>query len=244
MSRKLLAGLLLFALVVVGVGCAQPPDSQEESGGQEPEQVVLGPQDAFDVAIGSLQRLYPDRAPASGTAWTAEEVPVTGPGGEPLVGASKMRIYSDDWEGMVHWAVVAPQYLEYVIVLRSPTLGWHWQGSVSGVGGEVSEEVPMVEMDESASTTVARDFVTQSPTFVFDGIPETLELVETTRGECPYCWVFTIGFDSAHAGYGDRTDQMLAQVITPHTAVVTVEAGVVTSAILDEAWDMLQQRML
>ena len=70
MSRKMLTVLLLFVVTVAGAGCAQPPDSQEESGGQEPEQVVLGPEDAFDVAIGSLQRLYPDRAPASGTSWT------------------------------------------------------------------------------------------------------------------------------------------------------------------------------
>jgi hypothetical protein len=39
-------------------------------------------------------------------------------------------------------------------------------------------------------------------------------------------------------------DQMLAQVITPHTARIIVEQGRVTSAIMDEKWDMLEQKLI
>jgi len=39
-------------------------------------------------------------------------------------------------------------------------------------------------------------------------------------------------------------DQMLAQVITPHTARIIIEQGRVTSAIMDEKWDMLEQKMI
>jgi hypothetical protein len=51
-------------------------------------------------------------------------------------------------------------------------------------------------------------------------------------------------FDSSHAGYGDRTGLTLAEVITPHQAVVTVEQGEVTDAVLDGEWDMLSQETL
>jgi len=245
MTRKhVLLLSMAFALVAIPVGCAETPAPQEESGGQEPERIVLGPEDAFDIAIGWLHDEYPDIAPEAGTPWTSEEMPVIGPGGQPLVGASRMRIYSDDWEGMVHWAVVAPQYLQYVIVLKSPTLGWRWTGSVTGLEGEITVEEPMSQVSAESSQMVAGTFVMNSPTFVFDGIPDTLELTDMAAARCPYCWVFTFEFDSAQAGYGDRTGQELAQVITHHTAVVTVEAGDISSAILDGQWNMLQQQTL
>ena len=39
-------------------------------------------------------------------------------------------------------------------------------------------------------------------------------------------------------------DQMLAQVITPHTARIIIEQGRVTSAIMDEKWDMLELKLI
>ena len=243
MKRRLLL-MIALALMIVSAGCAETPAPQEESEGQEPEGIILGPEDAFDIAIRWLQEEHPDIAPEAGTSWTSEEMPVFGPNGEPLVGASRIRIYSDDWEGMVHWAVVAPQYLQYVIVLKSDTLGWRWTGSVTGVEGEITIEEPLTQVSVESSEMVAGTFVMNSPTFVFDGIPDTLELTDTTTGRCPYCWVFTFEFDSAQTGYGDRTDQVLGEAITPHAAVITVEGGDVTSAILDGQWDMLKQQLL
>jgi hypothetical protein len=244
MRKHALLVTVVIALLVVPVGCAETSVPQEESGTQEPEGIVLGPEDAFDIAVGWLQEQYPDSAPEAGTPWSSEEVPVVGPSGEPLVGAAKMRIYSDEWEGMVHWAVVAPQYLQYVIVLKSPTLGWRCMVSVTGLGGEITVEEPLSQVSIESSEMLAGTFVMNSPTFIFDGIPDTLELTDTAQGRCPYCWEFTFEFNSAHTGYGDRTDQMVGEAITPHVAVITVESGDVTSAILDGAWDMLKQQML
>ena len=97
--------------------------------------------------------------------------------------------------------------------------------------------------EEQAEQT-GRDFVKNSPTFIFDGIEDTLELVETLYPDIENAWQFVYEFDSQHAGYGDRTGQMLAQVITPHQAIITVEKGQVISAIMDEKWDMLKQGMI
>jgi hypothetical protein len=65
---------------------------------------------------------------------------------------------------------------------------------------------------------------------------ETLELTGTTQTDNG--WQFTYEFDSRHAGCGDRTGEMLAQVVTHHAAVITVEEGKVTVAVMDDYWDM------
>jgi hypothetical protein len=250
-SLFLISVLAIAALVAGGCAAAAP-----EEEGTEPEEVLLTPEDALDVAVGWLQNEYPDKAPQSGTSWQVEDVEMTGPGGEPLLGASAKRIVSKDWEAMVTWQVVAPEHMEYHITLKSPTLGWYWQGTVKGLSGTITEQTPMQQMDEEMAKEVAEDFVRHSPTFVFDGIEETLTLTNTAaftrKAISPQApprdevkgWEFTFEFDSRHAGYGDRSGQAVAEVITPHTAVVTVSAMEITSAVMDGRWDMLAQEML
>jgi len=97
---------------------------------------------------------------------------------------------------------------------------------------------------EEQSRKLAEQFVRNSPTFLFDGMEETLKLVETLYPDIEESWAFIFHFESKHAGYGDRTGQVLAQVITPHEAVIAVEQGEIKSAIMDEKWDMLTQKMV
>ena len=99
-------------------------------------------------------------------------------------------------------------------------------------------------INEEGARQIAENFVRNSPTFAFDGIPETLELVETLYPDIENAWGFVFQFESRHAGYGDRTGENLAQVITPHEAHVTVQDGEVMSALMDEKWDMLVQEMV
>lgn len=100
-------------------------------------------------------------------------------------------------------------------------------------------EQPDGSLTEAESRELARTFVEQSPTYQFDGFD--LEYTQTIVLHCPYCWRFLFDFQSRHAGYGNRTGQVLAQVITPHTAEVTVINGTITSAVLDGRWNMLTQ---
>ncbi len=99
-----------------------------------------------------------------------------------------------------------------------------------------------VHLGENESFWLARKFVENSPTYRFDGYGITHK--ETVQMRCPYCWRFVFGFTSSHAGYGNRTGKMLAQVITPHSAEISVFRGRVTSAILDGKWDMIKQKFL
>jgi hypothetical protein len=98
---------------------------------------------------------------------------------------------------------------------------------------------PAITREESQR--IAEEFVKAEATFQFDGISDTLKVTSTTAaGEG---WKYTLEFDSRHAGYGDRTGQVLAEVITHHAAEITVQSGQVTAAIIDGQWDMINQRL-
>lgn len=103
--------------------------------------------------------------------------------------------------------------------------------------------VKSAPITEESSQQLAEEFVRNSPTYSFDGM--NLEHEETLYADkCDQCYTFVFTFESRHAGYGDRTGQMLAQVITPHEAHVSVENGEVVSALLDEEWDMINQELV
>lgn len=95
---------------------------------------------------------------------------------------------------------------------------------------------------EEDAEKIAESYVENSATFKFDGILDTFQLTNTVQLTAG--WQFTFRFECSHAGYGNRSGQNLAQVITPHTAVVTVANGQVTSASMDSIWDMMNQRMM
>lgn len=92
------------------------------------------------------------------------------------------------------------------------------------------------------SRRIAEEAVKNAPTYKFDGFDLEFKGSETLR--CLACWEFTFSFQSRAAGYGDRTGQMLAQVITPHTIRVTIDNGKITSLVTDRTFDELNQKFL
>jgi hypothetical protein len=99
---------------------------------------------------------------------------------------------------------------------------------------------PAVSQEQSRQR--AEEFVKLEATFRFDGMPETLKV--TDAASIAGGWKFNVIFDSRHAGHGNRSGQILADLITAHAAEITVKGGLVTSAIMDGAWDMMTQRLL
>jgi len=109
---------------------------------------------------------------------------------------------------------------------------------IAGCSG--SNETKNKERAEKLAYTT----VTNEPTFVFDGIKDTLKLLDASKLPSGDGWVFTYTYNSAHAGYGDRTGMVVAEVITPHTAVITVQNYRVVSAVMDGRWDMILQKII
>lgn len=192
---------------------------------------------ARDAALVYLETTVVDGVPEPGGDWATEDV--TSPA---LVGTSTLKFTKEGWQVNVSYPIVLPENTIYTVTVLNLQVGWRWQGTMD-FPGKVTELSLLQQITEEASQEVALDFVKNDATFRFDGIEATLKLVETTSlSRCPFCWAFTCEFDSANAGYGDRTGQMLAQVITTHRAVIVVEQLVVTSAVMDEVWDMMQQK--
>ena len=97
---------------------------------------------------------------------------------------------------------------------------------------------------------ISTDYIKDSPTFMFDGIEETLELEQfMIRETSPPQYVLTYNFNSRYAGYGDRFGQAVADVITAHRAMIIltvelVENGVsyeIDAAHIDGQWNILEQ---
>ena len=91
---------------------------------------------------------------------------------------------------------------------------------------------------------IATNFLKNSPTFTFDGMEETIEVVSVETLRMPFTWKVTLSFTSRNAGYGDRTGEMVAIVLTEHTMDIVVSNGKVLSAITDDVYDELNGVML
>ena len=231
MPRKklyLLMAILCFIILLLGA-CK---DELTHTTGQE----VKDAAGARDVAISYLHEREALDAPGVDAIWEQEDV--TPPG---LIGQAIREFTSDGWTVRVSYTIVPSEQIQYQIVVSSVQLAWHWQGTVKP-DGSVEEVSPLTQMSQESSQTIAEEFVRNSPTFAFDGIRDTLELTETLTARCPYCWSFVFEFDSRHAGYGNRTGMILAQVITHHRAVIAVEQHEIKSAVMDEKWDMITQQ--
>lgn len=90
---------------------------------------------------------------------------------------------------------------------------------------------------------IAEEWIINAPTYDHDG--SDLSFVDhVVLDSFPEQHEMTYGFISSHAGYGNRSGERPSQVVTPHTIVVRVAGGEVTSAIMDGVWDEMYQRML
>ncbi len=90
---------------------------------------------------------------------------------------------------------------------------------------------------------IAEEWIMNAPTYSYDGSNLTMEKHEILEAY-PEQHRLNYSFISRHAGYGNRSGEMVAQVITPHNIVVTVAGGEVTAAVIDGVWDERSQRML
>jgi len=100
--------------------------------------------------------------------------------------------------------------------------------------------VYVTTLDEAQIKELAKDWIQKAPTYSYDG--SGLQLVGYVRQDSdPVRHVLTYNFTSSHAGFGNRTGKVTAQVITPHTIFVTIIDSTVDSAVIDGRWDEMGQ---
>jgi len=90
---------------------------------------------------------------------------------------------------------------------------------------------------------LAKQTVKEGPTYHFDGSLLSITSIGIEKTNPP-TYTFEFKFFSSHAGYGDRSGQMVAQVLTTHTALVKVRNNEIVVFLIDDVWDELTQKSL
>lgn len=106
---------------------------------------------------------------------------------------------------------------------------------------KLQETIEYVTMlDEGQVRKLAEDWIRAAPTYAYDGSGLTFSSY-AQQGSEPVRHVLTYNFTSSHAGFGNRSGLMIAQVITPHTIRIAVVGESVDAAVIDDQWDEMGQ---
>ena len=98
-------------------------------------------------------------------------------------------------------------------------------------------------LDESQVKALAESWIPRAPTYAYDG--SDLRFVSYVQQESfPVRHVLNYTFTSSHAGYGNRSAQVTAQVITEHTIQVVIIDRTVDTAVIDGEWDEIGQFLI
>jgi hypothetical protein len=109
---------------------------------------------------------------------------------------------------------------------------FHYQGLVETFAG----------INEESSEIIARNFILNSATYMYDG--KDLEIRNIENLECRNCWAFNYEFKTDHVGYGDRSGKDLDLITEGHKIRVVVNNREITSAVIDEYWDEINQKVI
>jgi hypothetical protein len=108
---------------------------------------------------------------------------------------------------------------------------------------EITETILHIDTSLDNAEQLALEWSMAAPTYRFDGTEGSMSIIDTVVAEsCPVQYYISISFNCAQPSYGDRTGEVLAQVVTEHIARILVSSGEVRGAVIDDAWDELNQR--
>jgi spore germination protein GerM len=105
-----------------------------------------------------------------------------------------------------------------------------------------TEDSATEQVPETPKEIAESWIIDNSSTYGFDGFD--LELISEKKVVGEEAYSVTFFFNSNAAGYGDRADEMAAQVITPHLIEVVVKNGEVVSAVTDGVYDEMKGEMI
>ncbi len=94
---------------------------------------------------------------------------------------------------------------------------------------------------QEGAVHVAERYLRNMPTFSFDGIEDTVEVIGVETLRTPNTWGVSIGFTSRNGGYGDRAGQMVITALQDHITWIVVNNGKVIEAITDGVFDEINE---
>jgi len=99
----------------------------------------------------------------------------------------------------------------------------------------------LIENDSQKIIDFTKQFIMTSPTFSYDGIPDSLKIKITSADSSNTKFLLEGKFKTLHTGYGNRENSDLPEDITLHTILVSVVDEQIISAVIDNQWDELNQ---
>lgn len=104
----------------------------------------------------------------------------------------------------------------------------------------VMESFSVLWLGREDAKEFATEWVKNTPTFAYDG--RNLKLIEHTSIDNQH--TISYEFESTHGGYGNRSGEIITQVVTPHMMVLELTGAQVTGAVIDGRYDVLTQQMI
>ena len=121
-----------------------------------------------------------------------------------------------------------------LVAISATALLYDFENSPTLLNG-VSEDYPQKIIG------ITKQFIITSPTFSYDGIPDSLEIKIISSDVSDSNFLLEGKFKTIHTGYGNRENLDLPEDITLHTIVVSVVDENIISAVIDNQWDELNQ---
>ena len=131
----------------------------------------------------------------------------------------------------ISFVLMTVVFLAIVVAIRGQSIAQFLSGGSTGCTAE-------------AAMKKAADSLKNTATFKYDGIGDSLKLVKIEAADQDNSWTVVYSFQTRHPGYGNRSGQVLAQVITDHTAELDLKDCKVVSAVCDSNWDLLKDKPL
>jgi peptidylprolyl isomerase/FKBP-type peptidyl-prolyl cis-trans isomerase FkpA len=101
--------------------------------------------------------------------------------------------------------------------------------------------ISSMQCGENKAKEVANDWIIEnSPTYKFDGYG--LAFDSLTKLDCEKCYQLSFWFNARHPGYGDRSNMMIMQSITPHKIIIKINKCKIMEAINDDKFDEFKNK--
>jgi predicted small lipoprotein YifL len=124
MVKRALLSILLVVVVASVAGCGNSGPDEAPTQAGAPAEVSA----ARDAAVVFVREHFDD-APGDSLSWLEESLTPEG-----LVGGSEWQYTAGDWVVKVSYAVVAPEWTVYHVVVANESTGFEWEGRVDGSG--------------------------------------------------------------------------------------------------------------
>jgi hypothetical protein len=104
--------------------------------------------------------------------------------------------------------------------------------------------IQTVNCTQDQAISLTEQFIKNTPTYTYDGVAGSIKKMTVAATENGQAWQTSYIFKSKHPGYGDRSNQVLAETITEHSVQITIRDCRIVTATCDKNYDLLTNKQI